>query len=130
MDTLKLALILTIENTLGITLKQTDFMLKKSFSSQIILGSYSFIVVINKALLNKFAFDFLDDKNPNFDTIRDISKEITNLIIGKAKVLFEEKGDIFKLGTPSFIGNQVIKNYNESVHCKFSKFRCSIYKVH
>lgn len=129
MDIFKLALIITIENTLGITLKHTNLILKKSFASSITLGEQSLVVVINKALLYRFALDFLDDENPNIDTIKDISKEMTNLIIGKAKVLFEERGENFKLGTPLFIGNQVIKGYNQSVHCKFSKFRCSVYKV-
>lgn len=129
MDIIKSALVLTIENTLGITLKPTNYILKKSFSSQINLGEYSFIVVINKALLYKFALDFLNDKTPNLDTIKDISQEMANLIIGKAKVLFEENGNTFKLGTPLFIGNQAIKDYNKSIHYKLSKFRCSIYKV-
>lgn len=129
MDLLKMALVMTMEDTLGITLKQTKTVLKKSFSSTITLGDYSLIVTINKALLKKFAQDFLDDKNPDPDTIKDMSQEITNLIIGKAKVLFEENGDIMRLGTPLFIGSRVISEYSDALHFRVSKFRCSIYKV-
>lgn len=129
MEILKLALVSAIKESLNIDLNETSIALKQSFSSKINLGENTFIVIINKALINKFALDFLNDENPNLDSIQEITKEISNLIIGKAKVLFEENNNILKLGTPIFIGKDKIKKYNYSIHFKFKTFRCSIYKV-
>ncbi|RDU64103.1 hypothetical protein [Helicobacter sp. MIT 14-3879] len=129
MKTLQNALIEAIRESMGIMLKKDNKLLKKAFSSKITLDNKNFIIVINKPLLEKFALDFLDIVNPNDDILIDIAKEIANLIIGKAKVLYENSGSIFKLGIPEFIGYKVIKNYNNVLSYKYKNMRCSIYEV-
>lgn len=129
MDILQEALLCAIRDSLDISMVEDKVPLKKSFTSKIRLDSKIFYIVVNKALLLRFAMDFLGEKNPNDATLIDISKEMANLAIGKAKVLYEESGSILKLGIPEFVGNKIIEKYNRRIGYKSGKMRCSIYEV-
>ena len=60
-----------------------------------------------KATLKKIAQILLLEDNIDEEDIDDLIKEITNQIIGLAKVKLESKNQntIYKLGTPKFLGN-------------------------
>ncbi|RAX51789.1 hypothetical protein CCY99_08290 [Helicobacter sp. 16-1353] len=129
MEILQLALLNTLKETLNISMIEEKKPLSRSMSSRINLDSKIFVIVANKPLLRLFAKDFLHETNPNEEILIDISKEITNLIIGKAKVLYANNGKTLKLGIPEFLGNKAISNYNKAIHYKYKDIRCSIYEV-
>ncbi len=129
MEILQNALLFTIRDTLNISMVEDRNPLKKSFTSKIMLDCKMFFIVSNRALLMRFTKDFLFEDNPDNDTLIDISKEMANITIGKAKVLYEESGSILQLGIPEFIGNKIIGNYNKCIGYKSGKMRCSIYEI-
>ena len=129
MEILQKALLCALKDTLSISMVEDRIPLNRAFTSKISLDSRTLYIVTNKALLLKFALDFLNEKNPNEATLIDISKEIANITIGKAKVLYEENGMILKLGIPEFIGNKIINHYNKSIGYKSQNMRCSIYEI-
>jgi chemotaxis protein CheY-P-specific phosphatase CheC len=59
-----------------------------------------------KESLNEVAKVLLFEDNLSEDDLDDLLKEIANLIIGKAKVILEEKNkqNNYKIGTPEFLG--------------------------
>ncbi len=59
-----------------------------------------------KDTLNEVAKVLLFEDNLNEDDLDDLLKEISNLIIGKAKVLLEEKNhsNTYEIDTPEFLG--------------------------
>ena len=65
--------------------------------------NYDFYIYIKKETLKKMALLFLYEKNPTEDILKDLIKEIANIIIGKAKVLASLKNIIFDISTPEFI---------------------------
>ncbi|MGX3010456.1 hypothetical protein ACWIUD_02680 [Helicobacter sp. 23-1044] len=121
-------------------LKSSDF---ADFASKISLGEMEFIIAPNKALLEYFAESFLDsavdsapdsaldsaDSAPDKSTLSDIAKEIANLIVGKAKVLFEEQGQILKLGIPQFLENAEIPAGCDIFAYKYEKMKIVIYQI-
>lgn len=129
MEILQKALLCAIKDTLNVSMIEDKFPLNKAFTSRIRLDSRTFFIVTNKPLLLKFALDFLNEDNPNNDTLIDISKEMANITIGKAKVLYEESGIVLKLGIPEFIGNKTIDNYNGRIGYRSKNMRCSIYEI-
>lgn len=113
MNILQNALVCAIKESMGFDLAQDSMPLETAYSSKITLENKHFIISMNKPLLARFAKDFLDSPNPSNDTMIDIAKELANLILGKAKVLFEESGHILKLGIPEFIGWESISSSPE-----------------
>ncbi len=59
-----------------------------------------------KDTLNEVAKVLLFEDNLSEDDLDDLLKEIANLIVGRAKVILEEKNRnrTYKLGTPEFLG--------------------------
>lgn len=129
MNILQNALICAIKESMGFDLTQDSEPPKSAFSSKITLENKHFIISMNKPLLVRFATDFLDSPNPSNDTLIDIAKELANLILGKAKVLFEDSGKILKLGIPEFIGWEYISNYENAFSYKFDDMKICIYEM-
>lgn len=129
MNVLQNALICAIKESLGFDLVQDSTPPETGFSSKIALENKNFIISMNKPLLMRFAKDFLDSPNPGNDTMIDIAKELANLILGKAKVLFEDSGKILKLGIPEFIGWEYISNYENAFSYKFDDMKICIYEM-
>lgn len=129
MDILQRALVEAIEESMGFTLIKDSVTLRRAFCASITLDSKNYVIILNKAILKRFCLDFLGISEPQEEELVDITKEISNIIAGKAKVLYEESGTIFKLGIPKFIG------YGFSGVCKvafgyrYKNMRCSIYEV-
>ncbi len=129
MEILQDALLFTIKNTMNIPMVIDKYPLKKSFISKIMLDSKTFFIVCNKPLLMQFAKDFLLENDPSDEILIDIAKEISNMIIGKVKVLYEESGNILKLGIPEFIGNKMVLNYSKCIGYRSGNMRCSVYEI-
>ncbi|MDE6886387.1 MAG: chemotaxis protein CheX [Helicobacteraceae bacterium] len=123
------ALLRAIKESMGIVLETNNSIFQSPFASKITLDKKAFIIVVNDELLKKFALDFLGTQEVDNDTLMDISKEIANLIVGKAKVLYEQEGRILKLGIPQFIGDEKITNYIDVISYNFENLRCIIYEV-
>ena len=100
-----------------------------AFASKITLGDKKFIIAPNHAFLAQFAKTFLQTANPNQNELKDIAKEIANLIVGKAKVLFEEKGQILKLGLPELLDEAQTPIPRHFYAYKCGEVRICIYEI-
>ena len=68
--------------------------------------NYQIYVAISKKSLKKMAHIFLLEEEPTKPIIQDLLKEISNIIIGRAKVILQEKYNINStISTPEFINN-------------------------
>lgn len=67
--------------------------------------NYNITVYINKESLSKMAYLFLFEEDPDDETLKDLIKEISNLIVGKAKVVAAAEGLNFDISTPDFISD-------------------------
>lgn len=74
--------------------------------------NHSIFIYINKNSLKKMAYLFLFEEEPTDEVLRDLIKEIANLIVGKAKVVAGENGLYVDIATPNFIceDTQAIQN--------------------
>lgn len=129
MEMLQKALVEAIEESMGFTLTKDSLVLKQAFCASISLDNKNYVIMLNKAILKQFSLDFLGVSEPQEEELIDITKEIANIIAGKAKVLYEESGAIFKLGIPQFIGYGFSGEYKASFGYKYNNMRCSIYEV-
>ena len=78
-------------------------------------------VVLPKIKLDYIATLWFGDSN-DYDK-EDLTKEITNQIIGNAKVIAEEKNINFDISTPKYLGEYKKIDYDEIIKFKF-KNRC------
>lgn len=129
MKILQDALLYTLRNSINIPMQESFEPLRRAISSKITLDSRTFIIVANKALLKQFAVVFLNEKNPSDEMIGDISREFSNVVVGRAKVAHEDGGEVLKLGIPEYLGHRQIRRYISGFHYAFSNMRCSIYEV-
>lgn len=132
MEILKNTTRAALKEFMGVEFEEVKKPLRRALSSSININDKHFVVMINKAFINKFCLDFLGESNPLSDNICDASKEIANLIIGKFKMSQRNSNDkkfSMKLGIPEFIGVKSIGKYKSAVHFNFNKLRCSIYEV-
>jgi len=66
---------------------------------------YRFFLCMGEPILKKLSSQLLFDENPSQDVIIDLVNESANLIVGNAKVLWEEaEGAELKLTTPEYQG--------------------------
>jgi CheY-specific phosphatase CheX len=112
-DAITRAVNIFVQDALDSKAKPTaDFVKGKCYVAKIdIRGdeNYEFFIYINKETLIKMAYMFLLEKNPTEDILKDLIKEIANIIIGKAKVLASEQKLNFDISTPDFVStNQEI----------------------
>lgn len=63
-------------------------------------------VYITQPSLEKMAFLFLNEEQPDSEALTDLIKEIANLIVGRAKVTAAGRGVNFNITTPKFEGDQ------------------------
>jgi CheY-specific phosphatase CheX len=71
--------------------------------------NYTIYVCIPRESLVKMAYLFLFEENPSEEILRDLIKEIGNLIVGKAKVIAANDHALhFDISTPTFVGNTVV----------------------
>ncbi len=65
-----------------------------------------YYLFLKKDTINEFAEAFLGIKCESEDELNDLTKEVSNLIVGSAKAYLDDKhpDKKFKLGTPEFLG--------------------------
>lgn len=129
MQLLQQALLSALQESINVIMQRDSTPPLGALASRIQLDSEIFVIAVNNELLLRFASDFLEESNPNEIVLADISREITNLIIGRAKVLYEGNGKIFKLGIPEFLGDIAIENYKDAMHFRYEDLRCSLYEL-
>ena len=83
--------------------------------------NYDIFIVVPKAKLDYIAELWFGDKN-EYD-VDDLTKEITNLIVGNAKIIAEKKGVHFNISTPIFLGEYEKFKYDDILKFKFEN-RC------
>lgn len=129
MNIFRKSLVDVIENTICITPKESILTLKEGYVSSIkILESGIVIyIVTNKEFLTMLSDKLLADDNPDEETLEDLSKELANLVIGRAKVLLQEKGSNFTISTPTFHPKETIQNYDNGIHFHIKDAHCSIF---
>lgn len=76
-------------------------------------ANYHVTVYINRESLSKMAYLFLFEEDPDDATLTDLIKEITNLIVGKAKVIAAAGGLNFDISTPDFISDSTTVGEND-----------------
>lgn len=64
-------------------------------------------VHIARPSLEKMAYLFLNEEEPDGEVLSDLIKEITNLIVGRAKVTAASRGVNFNITTPDFKGDTI-----------------------
>jgi len=65
---------------------------------------YRVFIAANEAFIQSVATLFLEEEQSDEETLRDMTLETANLIVGSAKVLAEESENPYDIGTPSFEG--------------------------
>lgn len=65
---------------------------------------YRVYIASNQGFMQSVSNLFLEEEESDEETLIDMTLETTNLIVGSAKVIAEEKNENpFKIGTPSFL---------------------------
>ncbi|PAF45135.1 chemotaxis protein CheX [Helicobacter sp. 11S02596-1] len=103
--------------------------LKRGYLSSIEMLQSGIVVYLafNKAFLKIMCKHFLSEEDPSEDALIDMAKELTNLTVGRAKVIVQEKGSHFDISTPKYLGIKLIKNYDKGLHFRLQSGRCSIF---
>jgi CheY-specific phosphatase CheX len=75
--------------------------------------NYHIALYIPEKSLTKMAFLFLFEENPDTETLEDLIKEITNIIVGKSKMYATDNGINYKIKTPQFVGSNIKVEAND-----------------
>lgn len=127
-DLIKTALVGVVRESIGIDLVEDKITVDGCLISKITLDSHVFYVVSNNDLLLEFSTCLLCEPDPDFNILVDMANEIANLVIGRTKVLCEEKGMLMHLGIPEFIENSDFK-YSDSIGFSFASMRCGVFQA-
>ncbi|OPA81614.1 chemotaxis protein CheX [Campylobacter pinnipediorum] len=102
--------------TLGFDVKSAKSLGKGFYGASIPLykddTEFNFYLFFKKDTLKNFANAFFGQDDVSEADFDDLSKEISNQIIGRVKVVLNNSNDKsqYKLGTPEFLGE--VKNFN------------------
>lgn len=109
--------------SIGVDLVECKTNPKKGFVAKISINgdlNYDIFVVLPESKLKYIANLWFGDDNFDVD---DLTKEISNLIVGNAKVVASNKGISFDISTPEFLGEYNNIDYDDILKYKF-KNRC------
>ena len=67
-------------------------------------NKYRVFIAANETFIQSVATLFLEEEKSDEETLKDMTLETANLIIGSAKVLAEKSENPYDIGTPSFEG--------------------------
>lgn len=119
----------TIQTTTGITPVQTLEGITHGYCSKISTDRANFYFCSDLNFLYFLSRSILCESNPQEEELYDLCKEIANLVIGKAKVLYSQQNIQISIGTPSFMGeNSISQNGLEGMYFAVECGKCSIYK--
>jgi len=92
-------------NSLNLEIKECDKELESGYVAKIETSgglNYDIYLVVPKSKLEYISEFWFGDKN-DYET-EDLTREITNIIVGNAKILGEKIDKNFTISTPRFIG--------------------------
>ena len=95
---------LEVMQTLNASLRPHPTPLTQGYLASIKLNDTTIYILASTPLLTLLAQNLLFEDNPDAATLQDMTKELANLIVGKAKVLSQEKGQTASISTPLFCG--------------------------
>ena len=95
---------LEVMQTLNTSLHPHPTPLTQGYLASIKLNDATIYILASTPLLTLLAQNLLFEDNPDAATLQDMTKELANLIAGKAKVLSQEKGQAASISTPLFCG--------------------------
>ena len=95
---------LEVMQTLNASLHPHPTPLTQGHLASIKLNDATIYILASTPLLTLLAQNLLFEDNPDAATLQDMTKELANLIAGKAKVLSQEKGQAASISTPLFCG--------------------------
>ena len=95
---------LEVMQTLNASLRPHPTPLTQGYLASIKLNDTTIYILASTPLLTLLAQNLLFEDNPDTATLQDMTKELANLIVGKAKVLSQEKGQAASISTPLFCG--------------------------
>ena len=95
---------LEVMQTLNASLHPHPTPLTQGYLASIKLNDTTIYILASTPLLTLLAQNLLFEDNPDAATLQDMTKELANLIVGKAKVLSQEKGQAASISTPLFCG--------------------------
>ena len=95
---------LEVMQTLNASLHPHPTPLTQGYLASIKLNDTTIYILASTPLLTLLAQNLLFEDNPDTATLQDMTKELANLIVGKAKVLSQEKGQAASISTPLFCG--------------------------
>ncbi|MGP1579762.1 MAG: chemotaxis protein CheX [Wolinella sp.] len=85
-------------------------------------------LIIRPLLLQALAERLLGEMQPDERTMIDIASELSNLVVGVAKVIGSEENKKFSISTPKFLKIGHLEPSNEAaIHFKTSHSFCSLY---
>ena len=95
---------LEVMQTLNTSLHPHPTPLTQGYLASIKLNDATIYILASTPLLTLLAQNLLFEDNPDAATLQDMTKELANLIVGKAKVLSQESGQTASISTPLFCG--------------------------
>lgn len=95
---------LEVMQTLNASLHPHPTPLTQGYLASIKLNDTTIYILASTPLLTLLAQNLLFEDNPDAATLQDMTKELANLIVGKAKVLSQASGRAASISTPLFCG--------------------------
>ena len=95
---------LEVMQTLNASLHPHPTPLTQGYLASIKLNDTTIYILASTPLLTLLAQNLLFEDNPDAATLQDMTKELANLIVGKAKVLSQASGQAASISTPLFCG--------------------------
>ena len=95
---------LEVMQTLNTSLHPHPTPLTQGYLASIKLNDTTIYILASTPLLTLLAQNLLFEDNPDAATLQDMTKELANLIAGKAKVLSQASGQTASISTPLFCG--------------------------
>ena len=95
---------LEVMQTLNTSLHPHPTPLTQGYLASIKLNDATIYILASTPLLTLLAQNLLFEDNPDAATLQDMTKELANLIAGKAKVLSQASGQAASISTPLFCG--------------------------
>ena len=96
---------------IGIEIQKAKYFGKDFYGAAIALNENDqenqWYLLFKKNTLNEFSKALLFEDNLNEDDLDDLIKEVSNMIVGSAKVILEKENPdkTYKLSTPDFLGH-------------------------
>ncbi len=121
----------SFKETLGINLQECSDLIERGFTSEIHIDGdrrFSIYIVFERGLLVEASNIMLFDDNPDEETIIDLGKELTNIVVGLSKVVASDENIRYNISTPTFLGDRVFdREYNSALGFICNDKRCSAY---